>query len=221
MLVDHPVAGVDSFIPAGSGWSSVVRSRKQSPQLNVPDHILNSSTNGIAGPNDMIVAPLHPKHSVRSVGGNTSIASGKLPHQSEGDVNMRLRTVSPDAPRVARILIVARPALSRALSSTLAAAGYEVHRTPDPASAVEAARRLRPQLAIVAKEVPGSTGMKVAHLLHASQSTLPVILLGGASGEPDAPAIVAVPTDVTPAALLTEIAQQIPQTSEEDDPNAG
>jgi CheY-like chemotaxis protein len=169
----------------------------------------------------MIIAPLHPNQTVRAIGGSTSVASGKPPHLPVDDASARLRTVGPDAPRIARILIVARPALSRALSSTLAAAGYEVHRTPDPASAVEAARRLRPQLAIVAKEVPGSSGMKVARLLRASQSTLPVILLGGVSGEPDAPANVAVPADITPAALLTEIAQHIPQTSEEDDPNAG
>jgi CheY-like chemotaxis protein len=169
----------------------------------------------------MIVAPLNTQHPVRSVGGNTGIGSGRLPQDSNGQVNPRLEAVSPDAPRIARILIVARPALSRALSSTLAAAGYEVHRTPDPASAVEAARRLRPQLAIVAKEVPGSTGVTVAKLLRASQSTLPVILLGAASGEPGTPAIIAVSADVTPAALLTEIAQQIPQSPEEDDLNAG
>jgi PleD family two-component response regulator len=218
MLVDHPVAGVGSSNPAGSGWSSVVRSRIQTTQLNVPDPTVNSPANGIAGPNDMIVAPLNPQHSVRSVGGNANVASERL---VDGHTGHRVKMVSPDAPRIARILIVARPALSRALSSTLAAAGYEVHRTPDPASAVEAARRLRPQLAIVAKEVPGSCGMTVAHLLHDSQSSLPVILLGAASGESGSSAIVALPADVSPAALLSEIAQQIPHQSEDNDPNAG
>ena len=152
-----------------------------------------------------------------------AIGNAKLPvSQSAGNAGADddMATVNPDAPRIARILIVARPALSRALSSTLSSAGYEVHRTPDAASAVEAARRLRPEVAIVASEVPGSSGDVVARLLRASRVSLPVILIGEAPTRAQLEAFVGVPRDVTPAELLAVVAQQLPSIPEGDGPNA-
>jgi DNA-binding response OmpR family regulator len=116
-------------------------------------------------------------------------------------------------------LIVARPALSRALSSALSVAGYEVHRTPDAASAVEAARRIRPEVAIVASEIPGSSGEIVAQLLRASLANLPVILMGDTRTRAGLGAIVGVPRDVTPAELLAVVAQQLSSTPEANELN--
>ena len=72
--------------------------------------------------------------------------SGHLrnPANQAGPARFWNAVVNADTSRTARVLIVARPATSRAISSTLALAGYEVHRTPDASSAVEVARRLRP-----------------------------------------------------------------------------
>jgi CheY-like chemotaxis protein len=117
--------------------------------------------------------------------------------------------MTTDNARTARILIVARPATSRAISSTLALAGYEVHRTPDANSAVEVAQRLRPQLAIVATDVPGSSGGSVARLLRSSQENLPIIMLGLAGEQPITREVTWVPADLSPAILLATVADQL------------
>jgi len=125
------------------------------------------------------------------------------------DTHLRIGSMTTDNVRTARILIVARPATSRAISSTLALAGYEVHRTPDANSAVEVAQRLRPQLAIVAADVPGSSGGSVARLLRSSQEDLPIIVIGIAGEQPITREVVWVPADLTPATLLATVADQL------------
>jgi hypothetical protein len=204
-----------------------VRSRFGSAKLNSGWTSADPSTNGTGGPDAMIVAQHLPHPSARPATVNKEVrATGyaQQPVQQSAGMagsNQEAATVNPDAPRIARILIVARPALSRALSSTLSVAGYEVHRTPDAASAVEAARRLRPEVAIVASEIPGSSGDVVAQLLRASRVNLPVILLGESPAPAELEAIVGVPRDVTPAELLAVVAQQLPSNPEDDRPNAG
>ena len=174
----------------------------------------------------MIVAqhlPLQPARPANVHRDSPSASYVQQPVQQFGAtaaLSQETATVNPDTPRTARILIVARPALSRAISSALSAAGYEVHRTPDAASAVEAARRLRPHVAIVASEIPGSSGEVVARLLRASRVSLPVILMGETPTPAELEAIVGVPRDVTPAELLAVIAQQLPSQPEGDEPNA-
>lgn len=111
--------------------------------------------------------------------------------------------------RTGRILIVARPSYSKALSSTLSNAGHEVHRTPDAAGAVEAARRLRPQMAIVSMDLPGSSGLAVAKLLRSSQPQVPVILLGIPIDHSDTQEFVRVPYDIGPAILLRTVEEQL------------
>jgi ActR/RegA family two-component response regulator len=173
----------------------------------------------------MIVAHHDPPPPIRSVSVNTDdrvTGSAQQSMQQSARItgsDQEAATVSPDVPRIARILIVARPALSRALSSTLSVAGYEVHRTPDAASAVEAARRLRPEVAIVASEIPGSSGDVVARLLRASRVNMPVILMGEAQTRANFEAIVGVPRDVTPAELLAVVAQLLPSKREADESN--
>ena len=174
----------------------------------------------------MIVAHQNPHPTARPVTVNYDVRVAGYAHQSvqqsagKAGSDQDMAAVNPDAPRIARILIVARPALSRALSSTLSVAGYEVHRTPDAASAVEAARRLRPEVAIVASEIPGSSGDVVARLLRASRVSLPVILMGESPTRAELEAIVGVPRDVTPAELLAVVAQQLPGKPEDDGLNA-
>jgi PleD family two-component response regulator len=173
----------------------------------------------------MIVAHHDPPPPIRSVSASTDdrvTGSAQQSMQQSARItgsDQEAANVSPDAPRIARILIVARPALSRALSSTLSVAGYEVHRTPDAASAVEAARRLRPEVAIVASEIPGSSGDVVARLLRASRVNMPVILMGETQTQANFEAIVGVPRDVTPAELLAVVAQLLPSKREADESN--
>lgn len=122
---------------------------------------------------------------------------------------MAVPGVSPDLHQSARLLIVARPALSREISTTLTAAGYEVHRTPDAASAVEAARRLRPHLAIVATEIPGSSGQAVAKLLRDNHTDIPIILVGMDVEDPDANDLVLIPANPDPQMLLRLVAARL------------
>jgi CheY-like chemotaxis protein len=116
-------------------------------------------------------------------------------------------SLTPDESRLPLILIVARPATSRAISSALALAGYEVHRTPDANSAVDVAQKLRPQLAIVATDLPGLAGESVARLLRSSQVNLPIIMLGkpAACSNPSEPTWV--PVDIAPIALVAIVAE--------------
>jgi DNA-binding response OmpR family regulator len=117
--------------------------------------------------------------------------------------------MSTDTIRPARILIVARPATSRAISTALALGGYEVHRTPDANSAVEVARRLRPNLAIVAADVPGSSGHLVARQLRTSQDDLPIIVLGEVNESSVSQGLEYLPEDIDPSGLLSSIASRI------------
>ena len=149
-----------------------------------------------------------------AVAGTTSHANrqcGRTPDSPSSEIRVgemldRGLTVTPDESRLPLILIVARPATSRAISSALALAGYEVHRTPDANSAVEVAQRLRPQLAIVANDVPGSAGGSVARLLHSSQVNLRIVMLGTVNGALESRDIAWVATDISPTALLTVVA---------------
>ena len=137
----------------------------------------------------------------------------RLPHETV--------SVTTDTVRSARILIVARPATSRAISATLSDAGYEVHRTPDSNSAVEAARRLRPNVAIVATDLPGTSSPSVARRLRSSQDSLPIIVLGNGGDLPRGKELVCLPDDVAPALLLATVADQIVRHPASGETNVG
>jgi len=134
---------------------------------------------------------------------------------------MAVPGVTPESHRSARVLIVARPALSREISTTLTAAGYEVHRTPDAASAVEVARRLRPNLAIVGTEIPGSSGLDVARLLRSSRTNIPIILVGAEDDDPQAADVIQIPAHPEPQLLLQVVAARINSSTPMREPHAG
>ena len=175
----------------------------------------------------MITATNRHSRAVDAINGRLIVeANGNAKEQSRRAwsfhrTTMAVPGVTPDTHRSARVLIVARPALSREISTTLTAAGYEVHRTPDAASAVEVARRLRPHLAIVANEIPGSSGQNVAKLLRSSQSTIPVILLGMANDDPQTGDLVQIPAHPDPQVLLRIVAARINPTNPVREPHAG
>lgn len=138
--------------------------------------------------------------------------------QSEKDASHQSKVrgcKDTDTAEPATILIIAKPTTSRVISTALALAGYDVHRTPDAASAVEAARRLRPTIAIVAADLPGSSGPSVARRLRSSQDDLPVLVLGADSKPPGCNGLMYLPADVAPSILLTEIKEQIASRSTE------
>ena len=137
---------------------------------------------------------------------------GRTPDSSSTEYRMRaLRekspSVTPDESRLPLILIVARPATSRAISSALALAGYEIHRTPDAKSVVDVAQKLRPQLAIVATDLPGLEGESVARLLRSSRANLPIIMLGNFAERSDPGESTWVPVDIAPSALVAIVAE--------------
>lgn len=106
----------------------------------------------------------------------------------------------------ARILVVARPALGRAVAAALAAAGHEVHRTPDAGSVHALAARLRPHLAVVALDLPWGDAVAAAHRLRAGAPPLPVLLLGEAGDDPRAHGLPVLPLAVDAVGLLAAVA---------------
>jgi CheY-like chemotaxis protein len=83
-----------------------------------------------------------------------------------------------------RILVVARPALGRTIELALRADGHEVHRTPDPAAVETLAMRLRPEVVVVALDLPWGDALAAARGLRDGARPVPVVLLGNDGTEP-------------------------------------
>ena len=106
-----------------------------------------------------------------------------------------------------RIVIIARPALGRAVSDILAGAGYEVYRTPSASDLHALQRRLRPHLAVVALDLLEQDGLKTASQLRSYARGIPVLLLGDASGTQRASDLPILSSTAEPAVLLATIAR--------------
>ena len=84
--------------------------------------------------------------------------------------------VSPDV--TARILVIARPALGRKIEVALRLAGHEVYRTPDSSAAERLVLQLRPQVAVVALDLPWGDAEGAIARLSSSRRAIPVLVLG-------------------------------------------
>jgi DNA-binding response OmpR family regulator len=102
----------------------------------------------------------------------------------------------------ARILVLARPALGRAVAATLGDAGYEVYRSPDAANLGAVAARVSPRLIIVALDLPWVDALAAARLLPADRRRVPVLLLGEPNGGTLVGGLPHLPLPVDPARLL-------------------
>lgn len=121
-----------------------------------------------------------------------------LPH------NRAMLSAAPSEPSAAPARPAAGAALSRAdgtpvrilvvddermvaemVSMTLRCEGADVLTAGDAATAATAARRHRPDVAIVDLELPDSDGIALLHLLRDQQPGLLSLLLSSADGEPD------------------------------------
>lgn len=78
----------------------------------------------------------------------------------------------------ARILVIARPALGRKIEAALKIAGHQVYRTPDPSTAAQLETQLRPQLAVVALDLPWGDAEGAIARLCSSRRDIPVLVLG-------------------------------------------
>jgi hypothetical protein len=84
-------------------------------------------------------------------------------------------TIRRETPQ--RILIIARPGLGREVNNTLAAAGYEVYRSPDAAEVAATVKRLRPDLVIIALDLPWYDSTAAARIVGALDNPVPIMLL--------------------------------------------
>ena len=85
-----------------------------------------------------------------------------------------------------RVVVIARPVLGRRIANALRAVGYEVYRTPSAIDVAELHDRIRPDLAIVETELFDHDGVGAALELRAESISLPVLLVGDATGDPRA-----------------------------------
>lgn len=101
-----------------------------------------------------------------------------------------MSTITTAAPRAdplkdRRILVVDDdPTVSEVVCSYLVSAGFIVERTADGISAVEIARRIRPDLVVLDRMLPGIDGLEVCRRIRAER-TVPVIMLTALKEEDD------------------------------------
>ena len=108
--------------------------------------------------------------------------------------------------RPTRVLIVARPGPGRVIAEILAVAGHEVYRTPDAASLVATARRLRPDAVVVALDLPWFAGTDAVEALNELDPSLPIVLLSDAPCPRGCAEVMVLPIGVDPPRLLETVA---------------
>ncbi len=106
---------------------------------------------------------------------------------------------------VCRIVIMARPALGRAVEEILRGAGNEVHRTPGDGDLRSLVARLRPHLVIVALDIPWVDAIAAVQSLLDGSRRVSVLLLGTARSDPRLDGVVRLPVPVDPRTLLSEV----------------
>jgi CheY-like chemotaxis protein len=113
--------------------------------------------------------------------------------------------VAETADQQKRIVVLARPQLGRSVEATLRNAGYEVHRTPDHLHLGALAVRLRPDLIIVALDLPWVDAIDAVELLREEEPSVPVLLLGDAGGDRRLNGRTRLPLAVDPLLLLATL----------------
>lgn len=108
-----------------------------------------------------------------------------------------------------RIVLIARPALGRVVADHLAAAGYEVYRTPSASDIAALHDRIRPHLAIIALDLLGHDGIAAALELRAETRGTPVLLLGDATGDRRANDLPILSSAADSAILCTTVASML------------
>lgn len=83
-------------------------------------------------------------------------------------------------PTLGRIVVLARPTISRRLEPALRGGGYEVYRTPDATDVDDLVTRLRPHVVIVSLDSPWVNVPQVVCTLAARRPPVPVLLVGDA-----------------------------------------
>jgi PAS domain S-box-containing protein len=90
------------------------------------------------------------------------------------------KTVAPAAPRVKRILLVEDDlSVGMGLDALLQAEGYETTWVRAAGDAADAARRVRPQVAIIDINLPDGNGVDLVSILREEQQNLPIVLSTG------------------------------------------
>lgn len=119
--------------------------------------------------------------------------------------SLREYVVNDPELRPKRIIVVARPTLGRTIEALLRGAGYEVHRTPGCLDLPELTKRLRPQLLIVALDLPWTVRLDTLSLFAADKRPLPVLLLGDTAADLPLDCALRLPLVVDGAQLLESV----------------
>jgi DNA-binding response OmpR family regulator len=101
-----------------------------------------------------------------------------------------------------RILVLARPSVSRRLELVLQGVGYEVHRTPDASNLAELVARLHPALVIVSLDSPWFDEADVLRSLAAGPRPVPILLLGDERDDVGVRGAIRLPVAVDNATLV-------------------
>ena len=111
--------------------------------------------------------------------GKGSVFTLRLPLEAGAPIPQDSRPVAPPAPRTPRRVLVVDDNVdaARTLAELLALDGHEAHVAHDGPSAVEAARRLRPDVAILDIGLPGFSGLEVARRLREDPSVSGLLLV--------------------------------------------
>jgi DNA-binding response OmpR family regulator len=105
-----------------------------------------------------------------------------------------------------RIVIMARPALSRTVEKILSPAGYETHRTPDDLQLVQLVLRLRADLVLIALDLPWTHAKDAAIALLEHRRSVPIVLLGDHPNDPRLNHVPCLPLPLNATLLLATVA---------------
>jgi hypothetical protein len=108
-----------------------------------------------------------------------------------------------------RILIVAKPELSRSLETPLRHAGWSVYRSPDLVSLSDAMRSIVPHVLLVGLDAPWFDASALHRLASASSWNVPIIALTSLTTSPVDGPITFLPSTMS----VAEIARRIDQTA--------
>jgi hypothetical protein len=104
-----------------------------------------------------------------------------------------------------RIVVLARPGLGRRVEAILRSDGHEVYRTPDDGNLGALVSRLRPQLIIVALDIPWAGFQGSTQLLIEQMRPVPVLLLGEVEGDTQLDGIPRLPLAFDPWLLQAKV----------------
>jgi hypothetical protein len=115
-----------------------------------------------------------------------------------------------------RIVVMARPALARAVAAILDGDGFELYRTPDDAGLVALVARVRPHLVIIALDMPWADSMEAPHHWVGRLHPVPVLVIGESDVDASVDEIARLSSPLAMAALRKSVGRLLGSNLEPD-----